>query len=244
MRHALRSAPSAPCRVEKPYIITTFKSLRLLFSWTVFLWLLFLQLHDPLSGIPFVILGILTVTNCGDYYFSLTSHACCLSCSSPSSREAWTGGTPPLAPTISSSSWIPCFISVARCESWGRISILQTFYPQKQPNTSDQVTVMLAVWSWCKISVHRERFSFIRLQVIQQLVHLNFGFCMLMVLSQILLHHEEETGKQQPATLTFYTFSMGLASIWSLSPFSPLFLSHALRLINTCKVKWHAGSGQ
>lgn len=27
---------------------------------------------------------------------------------------------------------------------------------------------MLAVWSWCKISVHRERFSFIRLQVIQQ----------------------------------------------------------------------------
>lgn len=168
MRHALRSAPSAPCRVEKPYIITTFKSLRLLFSWTVFLWLLFLQLHDPLSGIPFVILGILTVTNCGDYYFSLTSHACCLSCSSPSSREAWTGGTPPLAPTISSSSWIPCFISVARCESWGRISILQTFYPQKQPNTSDQVTVMLAVWSWCKISVHRERFSFIRLQVIQQ----------------------------------------------------------------------------
>lgn len=40
--------------------------------------------------------------------------------------------------------------------------------PPKQPNTSDQVTVMLAVWSWCKISVHRERFSFIRLQVIQQ----------------------------------------------------------------------------
>lgn len=35
------------------------------------------------------------------------------------------------------------------------------------PNTSDQVTVMLAVWSWWKISVHRERFSFIRLQVIQ-----------------------------------------------------------------------------
>lgn len=112
------------------------------------------------------------VTNRGDYYFLLTSHACCLSCSSPSSREAWTGGTPPLAPTISSSCWIPCFISVARCESWGRISIYKQPPPPppptKQPNTSDQVTVMLAVWSWCKISVHRERFSFIRLQVIQR----------------------------------------------------------------------------
>lgn len=117
--------------------------------------------------------------------------------------------------------------------------------PPKQPNTSDQVTVMLAVWSWCKISVHRERFSFIRLQVIQQFRgRCSSKFWLLHVLSQILLHHEEETGKQQPATLTFYTFSMGLASIWSLSPFSPLFLSHALRLINTCKVKWHAGSGQ